>query len=175
MSKQTIQYSYSLVHENIITLCILLHILTSVFTEHLNTAPKCNHVVYKIKYCINISGCASTQRQTHKQKYKLCFKYYIGGIFPDVCELITVFAILLFTLKSVNFGLQLLNIIEEKVRLQKFWMSYLIMLKAANTELIRGFLLEITLAPIFYVVGSFYCIVSHVKTLKKVNPWCIIA
>lgn len=34
MNKQTIQYSYSLVHEKVITLCILLHILTSVFTEH---------------------------------------------------------------------------------------------------------------------------------------------
>lgn len=60
-------------------------------------------------------GCFSTQRQTHKQKYKHCFKYCIGGIFPAVYELIIIFAILLFTLNSVNLGLQLLKIIEEKV------------------------------------------------------------
>lgn len=69
------------------------------------TAPKSNQVVYKIKHCINITGYSATQRLMYKQKYKYSFKYYIGRIFTAVCELITIFVILLFTFNLVHLGL----------------------------------------------------------------------
>lgn len=78
------------------------------------TAPKSNQIVYKIKHCIKITGYSATQRLTHKQKYKHSFKYYIGRNFTAVCELITIFVILLFTFNSVHLGLQLLNTSRRK-------------------------------------------------------------